>query len=281
VPAQILQLHPQPGPMRDLEGTYLAHNLRALGAPGAPFVYANFVSSLDGRIAVIEPGTGESYTLEDLASSHDWRLFQELQAQADCIVTHGSYLRAVGDGRLPDILQVGVSTQALDIGRWREEHGLTGQPAIAIVSRSLNFPMPRSLERHGQSVHVITGDNASASRVAYWREQGCEVIFAGVGDAVQGAPMIRALDERGYRRVYLMAGPQMLETVLRDRALHRLYLTVTHQLLGGERFHTMIAGPRLAGAGRLKLHTLYYDPAAPKGTGQWLASFDVRRESEA
>src|SRR5687767_7836448 len=74
VPAQILQLHPQPGPMRDLEGTYLAHNLRALGGPGAPFVYANFVSSLDGRIAVIEPGTGESYTLEDLASSHDWRL---------------------------------------------------------------------------------------------------------------------------------------------------------------------------------------------------------------
>ena len=44
-------------------------------------------------------------------------------------------------------------------------------------------------------------------------------------------------------------------------------------------FHTLTAGPRLGRAGRLQLHTLYYDPVAPKGTGQFFASFDVRRES--
>ena len=82
---------------------------------------------------------------------------------------------------------------------------------------------------------------------------------------------------RGYARLYLLAGPQMLETVLRDESLSRLYLTLTHQLIGGEMFHTLTAGPRLGRAGRLQLRTLYYDADAPKGTGQWFASFDVRR----
>ena len=77
--APILQLYPQSGTTCALEGTYLAHNLRAIGTPQQPFVYANFVSSLDGRIAVVEAHTGESYVLEDLTSAHDWRLFQELQ----------------------------------------------------------------------------------------------------------------------------------------------------------------------------------------------------------
>ena len=83
------ELYPHPGTTRALDGTYLAHELNRLGTPAQPFVYANFVSSLDGRIAVVEADTGESYVLEDLTSGHDWRLFQELQAQADCMVTHG------------------------------------------------------------------------------------------------------------------------------------------------------------------------------------------------
>jgi riboflavin biosynthesis pyrimidine reductase len=277
MPAEIVELYPPSGARRALDGTYLAHDLRALGTAEAPFVYANFVSSLDGRIAVVEAHTKESYVLEDLTSSHDWRLFQELQAQADCMVTHGGYLRALADRKFEDILQVGVGKQVLDIGRWRNEHGLTRQPAIAIVSRALNFPIPPSLEHHLQPVHIITSNDAPADRVAYWREHGCDVIFAGTGESVQGAPMIRALGDRGYARVYLLAGPQMLETVLRDRALSRLYLTLTHQVIGGELFHTLTAGPRLGPAGRLQLHTLYYDAAAPKGTGQWFASFDVRQ----
>src|SRR4030095_9641595 len=231
MPAEILELYPNSGTRRALEGTYLAHNLRAMGTPEAPFVYANFVSSLDGRIAVGEADPKESYVLQNLSSSHDWRLFQELQAQADCMVTHGGYLRALADRKFEDILQVGVAKPAMDIGRWREEHGLTQQPAIAIVSRSLNFPIPQSLEQHQQPVHIITGNDAPADRVAYWREYGCEVIFGGVGESVQGAPMIRALGDRGYGRLYLLAGPQMRATVLRDRSLSRLYLNVTHPLI--------------------------------------------------
>jgi riboflavin biosynthesis pyrimidine reductase len=275
-PPQILELYPRSGTTRALNGTYLSHDLQLQGSPEQPFVYANFVSSLDGRIAVVEADTGESYVLEDLTSGHDWRLFQELQAQADCMVTHGGYLRALAQGKFQDILQVGLTEQAMDLAAWRSNHRLGRQPSIAIVSRTLDFPVPPSLERHEQRVHIITADGAPADRVAFWREHGCEIVFAGSGASVEGASMIRALADRGYARLYLLAGPQMLETVLRDRLLSRLYLTLTHQLIGGELFHTLTAGPRLGRAGKLQMHTLYYDAAAPTGTGQFFASFDVR-----
>jgi hypothetical protein len=54
-------------------------------------------------------------------------------------------------------------------------------PAIAIVSRTLDFPIPPSLERHEQPVHIITADDAPTDRVAFWRERGCEVVFGGRG----------------------------------------------------------------------------------------------------
>ncbi len=85
--------------------------------------------------------------------------------------------------------------------------------------------------------------------------------------------MVRAVGELGYERLYLLTGPTMLQSVLRDRVLSRLYLTMTHQIVGGDHFHTLASGPLLGAAGGLKLRTLYYDPNAPKNCGQWFASF--------
>lgn len=277
--SQVLQLFPLRGAKRPLKGTYLEHRLDTLGSPEQPFLYANFVSSIDGRVAVVEPDSGDPYVLEDLASGHDWRLFQELQAQADCLVTHGSYLRALAAGRFPDVLQVGMSEDARDLAEWRRAHGLPEQPDIAVVSRSLGFELPASLARHGQSVHIFTSRGAPRERVRAWQERGYSVVYAGSGQDVDGAALAQGLGELGYTCVYLMAGPELLQTVIRDGALSRLYLTMTHQVIGGEAFHTLTSGPLLGAAGRLKLASLYHDPEAPKGIGQWYAAFDLRERT--
>src|SRR5689334_25396752 len=104
--ARILRLYPGPSQESALAGTYLANGVHRLGTLAAPFVYANFVSSLDGRIALQDPGTGESHVPMTLTSGNDFRLLLELQAQADCLITHGGYMRAIAEGRLDDILQV-------------------------------------------------------------------------------------------------------------------------------------------------------------------------------
>jgi hypothetical protein len=53
---RILQLYPLPGGEVQLKGLYLGHALRTVVQDrGSPFVYANLIASLDGRIALPSP----------------------------------------------------------------------------------------------------------------------------------------------------------------------------------------------------------------------------------
>jgi hypothetical protein len=48
---------------------------------------------------------------------------------------------------------------------------------------------------------------------------------------------------------------------------------MSHQLLGGELFRTLIDGPDLGSAGQLQLEALYQERASKKRSGQWFAKF--------
>ncbi|RME52690.1 MAG: pyrimidine reductase, partial [Caldilineae bacterium] len=101
---QLQQLFPQVGPA-PFPGAYLAHDLRhASRHPGRPFVYANFVVSLDGRIAVPAADGQGLIVPKQIANERDWRLYQELAAQADLIISSGRYLRDWAAGRAQEIL---------------------------------------------------------------------------------------------------------------------------------------------------------------------------------
>jgi hypothetical protein len=91
---------------------------------------------------------------------------------------------------------------------------------------------------------------------------------------VQGAPLIGKLKQLGFTSIYLVAGPQMLDTMVRERQLVRLYHTITHQLVGGTDFHTMLPGPMLGEEGNLRMRSLYYDPDSPRASGQFFAQFE-------
>ncbi|MBK3732185.1 riboflavin biosynthesis protein RibD [Azospirillum brasilense] len=275
--ARVLRLFPGPPEEVALAGLCLADALHTLGGAGAPFVYASFVSSLDGRIAVSDAISGDSHLPVEITSGNDFRLFLELQAQADCLVTHGGYLRDLAAGRLDDVLQIGTRATDRDLADWRRENGLSAQPAVVIASASLDFPIPEAIIRGKQRVLVATGRQAPPDRVDALRARGVQVFVAGGGESVEGAPLVRELGRLGFRSVYLLTGPRMLSTMLRDGALSRLYLTIAHRVVGGEGFHTMATGPRLEGAGRLRLSSLHYDAAEPDGAGQWFARFDPLR----
>ena len=268
------QLFPVPCKERQLEGLYLDEILPAPTGGVPAFVYANFVTSLDGRIAVTDDG-GTSRLPTGLTNPRDWRLFQELQAHADCLVSHGGYLRALASGHLGNVLQVGVGEGSGDIVRWRATQSMAEQPAIAVLSASLDLTIPESLAAHDQPVHVLTTATSRPEHRAALREAGFDVEVTGPGPYVRARDAVEALAARGYRRLYLQTGPRMLDSALRDRVLARLYLTLSHRLVGGDRFDTMVRGDTPLGAtGRLRLGTLYLDEAPGLDCGQLFARFD-------
>lgn len=271
---RLIELFPSSGRSRDLAGTWLELEIHRLGRADAPLIYGSFVASLDGRIALADPVTGKLALPEAIVNRHDFRLLQELMAQADCFITHGGYLRAIAAGTLDDILQVGATSGAEDLARWREAQGFANQPGILVASGTLDFEVPRSVREHDQSLTIVTVASAPAQHVRRFEREGFRVIVAGDGDQVEAIPLAGIVSELGYRSAYLVAGPRMLDTMLRQRRLGRLFLTITHQILGGERFATLTGGAPLGPAGHLRLRTLYYDAALPAGAGQWFAQFE-------
>lgn len=269
----ITQLYPLPSQERPLKGTYLAHELRQYGqTSGKAFVYSNFVVSLDGRIAIPHPTRPGLMVPKQTANERDWRLFQELAVQADLIISSGRYLRDWADGRAQEILRVDDPTFA-DLKAWRLAQSLSPQPDIAVISGSLDFPIPEVLTAGGRKAIIFTTAHPDLERVKEIEARAGQVIVAGE-TSVAGDQMVQHLSALGYRTIYSAAGPKVLHLLLSGGVLDRLYLTHAHRLLGGQPFSSIVEGDLLAPAVGMTLHTVYFDPHALDGLGQLLVSYD-------
>ena len=256
-----------------LQGLYLSHDLRRTAQTSdEPYIYANFIASVDGRIAIPDPRGKGLIVPEQTANERDWRLFQELAAQADLIISSGRYLRDWADGKAQEILQVD-DPRFSDLRDWRRKQGLAPQPDIAILSGSLRFPIPDVLTSGGRKVVVFTTADPDPERVAEIEARAGRVFVAGE-QSVDGARMAGMIKELGYRLVYSATGPKVLHLLLEARVLDRLYMTYASRLLGGTPFATIVDGALLAPAVDLRIEQISLDPAAPDGLGQMFVVYD-------
>ena len=275
----VWRLYPGPVVECPLTGLFLDHDLRRYGRAGQPFVYSNFITSLDGRIAQRDPRTGRRGVPPAIANDRDWRLFMELVAQADALLVSDRLLRAMAAGRHTALIDLEADGLE-DLVQWRRERGLLRQPMLVTVSRDLDIPAPDLAQRYTRDILVVTPDEAPERRVKELERGGVEVARAGAGPYVSAEGLVSILAERGLTSVYSLAGPRMLHTLVAGGQLHRLYLTVAHKLLGGEDFDTLVRGPALEPPPGLWPVASYWDPAAPEGAGQLIQVLEpVRSEA--
>lgn len=267
----LLRLYPDYA-NRALDGAYLAHGLRERGSPEAPFVYTNFISSLDGRIAQRDPDSGRYGVPRPIANNLDWRMFLELAAQADAVVTSGRRLRELA-ARARNLRCV-PDLAGADYAAWRRARDLPPFPACIILSATLDLPFDamRRLE-HDELVILTTARPTTEQRAA--------LDAAGVSYVHVANPRVRGTDvrdvarRRGYRTLYSIGGPKVFHTLAADGVLHRLYITLSHRLLAGEDYHTLLAGPSLQPPVTLTLHELNLITAAGDVPQMLLASYDI------
>src|SRR5512141_2024975 len=121
-----------------LHGLYLEERLPALAGKLARAVaFTAFVTDKHGVVAKADEQATPKVPSE-IANDSDWRLFNELMAQADVIISTGSYLRRVSErgGRAQDILhQFEPGGKFADLGEWRLRAGFRQRsPDLAVVS---------------------------------------------------------------------------------------------------------------------------------------------------
>src|SRR3954451_24906855 len=121
-------------------------------APGGrPYVFMNFVSTVDGRAAV------DGHT-QALGSEADLDMLLSLRAAADGVLIGSGTLRAEGYARL-----VGSEERRAR----REAAGLAADPVAVLISRSLDLPWEAGLFKAPQQpVLVYTSSDKDAPPVA-------------------------------------------------------------------------------------------------------------------
>ncbi len=256
----ILPLYPAAAP-RPLSGCYLELPLRQWQAKsGRVMLYANYISTLDGRIALRDASRAEDYVPDSIAHPRDWRLYQELAAQADVLITAGRFYRQWAAGRHQGEQPIGEEEAFSDIVRWRRRRGMPAQPDVLIVSRSLDLPLAalRHLQRQGRRVWVACGEHPDPTRARALEAAGVKVRVCGE-DEVDGRRLRDWLEAEGYRLACMLAGPRVHAMLLRARVLDYLFLTLRHDIVGGAHFHTIVSGDARA---RFRLRQLLYDASA-------------------
>jgi len=272
--ASVIELYPASGTRKPLQGLYLSQALETGKPQETPFIYSNFISSLDGRIAVPGPGRNSHQVPPAIANSRDWRLFQELAAQADLLITSARYFRQSKDQEAQAELPVGCSAEFDDLRAWRIEQGLSPQPDIAIFSASLDIPVSAINQYRERNVYLITGSAADPEKLGQiTADSHTRVISCGNDEQVDAKLLRNKLKELGYRRVYAIAGPAVLHTLLKGKVLDRLYHTTAHCLLGGAGFDTLVRGLEFDPAVCMPLRAMYLDTHAPDGASQTLAVY--------
>jgi riboflavin biosynthesis pyrimidine reductase len=276
---RLLRLYPEPSVTSEHTGRYLADPLVGDGHAG-PFIYSNFVTSLDGRIAVAEGADAGRAVPRAIANPRDWRLFQELAGRAELLITSGRYLRELSAGTAQDVLPVSSAPEFRDIHDWRYQQGMAAQPDVMVLSTTLDFPPPARLAEQGRRVLIVTTQRAGADRRLGHEAVGAEVINCpGDADGVSGASVRELIAEQGFATAYSVTGPDVLATLAAGDALDALFLTTVHRLLSGRDFSTITRGGPLEPALDLELTSLYLDTAAPSGSSQTFARYDRRRRT--
>jgi riboflavin biosynthesis pyrimidine reductase len=269
----LLELYPQTG-TKPLPGLYLGQDLRSILATCQDsLVYTNFVTSLDGRIALVDRKSGQSEVPEETANPRDWRLLLELSAPADAIIMSGRYLRDLASGqaqslppfsdRLPD-----------DIVDYRRRLGLIDKPAIVFITRTLDLP-EQALERLAdRNLLIATGEKVPGKRASF-EAKGIEVLVFD-SKTIDGGELIERLSQNGYRLIYSIAGPEVMHTLLAAGVLWRIYLTTVTRVLGGEGYATLVRGPKLEPVRDFELSALYLDRYGPDDVEQLLQVYTRR-----
>ncbi|MDX8409612.1 MAG: dihydrofolate reductase family protein [Mariprofundales bacterium] len=250
----LLRLLPQPVQELPLCGCYLGLGLQH-GNGGAPLLYANFVGSVDGRIAL--PGDhGVMQVPPAIANARDWRLYQELAAQSAVMITSARYFRQLDAGCAQALLPVEVD----ELRQWRLQQGMRPQPDLIILSASLEIPLAALAPFGDRTITVLTTADSDAMRRQRLEAAGVRVMVTDEA-AVSGSAVRNLMCQRGYHSGYVIAGCGVFRTLLQDRVLDRLFLTTHHTLLGGDCFDTLLRDS-LPEPVRLRLRTLYFDSEA-------------------
>jgi riboflavin biosynthesis pyrimidine reductase len=196
-----------------------------------PTIVANFVSSLDGVVALGagEPNSGGGEISG--FSEADRYMMALLRGLADVVVIGAGTMRV---GRRQVWTAAHVQPALADaFAAWRAEQWLTNNPTLIVVSASGNLD-PAHAGLNAPDVPVIVATTRAGAEHLAHLPLGPNVSVAAVGDEnhVPAGALLEVIRGTGARLALCEGGPHLFGEILRARLVDELFLTVAPQVAG-------------------------------------------------
>jgi riboflavin biosynthesis pyrimidine reductase len=191
-----------------------------------PCVYANFVASLDGVVALGPqyPSSGSAISGGEPADRFVMGL---LRAFADVVLIGAGTLRATAGHRWsPEHVCPAAAAAFADLRRSR---GRTTGPELAVVTASGDVPTGHP----GLEAGALVATTKAGARLLDERlPAACTVVALGEGPALRMADVLRAIRTRGHTMVLTEGGPRLLGNLVREHLVDELFLTISPVIAG-------------------------------------------------
>jgi riboflavin biosynthesis pyrimidine reductase len=192
---------------------------------GDACVYANFVSTVDGVVAI--PSIPRSNDLVAAGSRADHLVMALLRAFADVVLVGAGTLRASPQGtwRAEKV----YPAAAAELAELRRNLGRAEAPLVAIVTGRGSIDVAHPVLETGAL--VLTSEEGAA-RLAGRLPVATEVVTFGTGPDLDLGVAVRELRNRGHAFVLSEAGPHTFGGLLAAGVVDELFLTVSPLLVG-------------------------------------------------
>ncbi|MDQ6882633.1 MAG: dihydrofolate reductase family protein [Candidatus Dormibacteraeota bacterium] len=192
-----------------------------------PQVYANFVSSIDGIVA-IEDGRAPSGGIISGRNEADRFVMGLLRAFADAILVGAGTVRAEG-GKALWTPQYIFPAAAEGFRTLRAKHQRALDPALVIVSARGDLdPSDRAIQNGALVLTTKESEAALRRRLP----SSARVIGVSTGPHLQPEVILSALASEGHRAILTEGGPSLFGQLVQAGRVDELFLTVSPALAG-------------------------------------------------
>lgn len=190
-----------------------------------PRVYANFVSTLDGVVAI--PEIPSSNALINGGSKADHFVMGLLRALADVVLIGSGVMRASPRGTWrPEKVYPPAADGFVEL---RHRLGRSEAPEVAILTGRGSIDPAHPLLESGA---IVLTSETGAARLDGALPSASKIVVLGDEITIDPRLVVNTLRERGHRLILCEAGPHTFGSLVEGGVVNELFLTVSPLLAG-------------------------------------------------